>query len=374
MNAGAWLELALRPAAGPGTVKAMVRELGSPAAVAGADIPTLMEAGLSRRRAQRFVEPVPLELRQRTEAWLERSDHLVVTPADDTYPPALRQIADPPLALFVLGDPDYLAWPGVAVVGSRRPSPSGRELAEELGRELARAGLVVVSGLALGTDGAAHRGAVAAGGPTVGVLGCGPDRIYPRRNVELAEAVAGAGAVITEFPPGTGVARGHFPRRNRIIAGMTLGTTVVEAATRSGSLITARLAAEAGREVLAVPGPVRSPTSRGCHRLIREGARLVEGVEDILEEVAPGVAAARPTSGAAEPTSAAEAEPEGLEPEARKLLGCLGFEPESVDNLVERSGLTADTVSAMLIRLELQGVVESAPGGRFSRVATGARP
>jgi DNA processing protein len=211
---------------------------------------------------------------------------------------------------------------------------------------------------------------VAAGGPTIGVLGCGPDRIYPRRNAELAEAVAGVGAVVTEFPPGTGVARGHFPRRNRIIAGMTLGTTVVEAAMRSGSLITARLASEAGREVLAVPGPVRSPTSRGCHRLIRQGAKLVEGVEDILEEVAPGVAAAVPEAGDASHGGDTPA----MEPEAQRLLDCLGFEPESVDNLVERSGLTADTVSAMLIRLELQGVVESAPGGRFSRVATGARP
>ncbi|MFW5909717.1 MAG: DNA-processing protein DprA [Thiohalospira sp.] len=371
MSAGAWLELALRPAAGPGTVMSLVAELGSVAAVAAADVDTLMASGLSRRRAHRFVEPVPLELRRRTEAWLERSGGRVVTPADPSYPPALREIADPPLALFVVGDADYLSWPGVAVVGSRRPTPAGRELAEELGRGLARSGLVVVSGLALGVDGAAHRGAAAVGGPTVGVLGCGPDRIYPRRNVELAEAVAGAGAVITEFPPGTGVARGHFPRRNRIIAGMTLGTTVVEAATRSGSLITARLAAEAGREVLAVPGPVRSPTSRGCHRLIREGARLVEGVDDILEEVAPGVAA---SASAAAGAAAAADEPAGLEPEAQRLLGCLGFEPESVDNLVERSGLTADTVSAMLIRLELQGVVESAPGGRFSRVATGARP
>ncbi|MGM0413140.1 MAG: DNA-processing protein DprA [Pseudomonadota bacterium] len=370
MSAGAWLELALRPAAGAGTVAALVEELGSAAAVAGADIERLMAAGLSRRRAQRFVEPVPLELRRRTDAWLERPGHRLVTPADPTYPPALRELTDPPMALFVVGDPDYLPWPGVAVVGSRRPSPAGREIAEELGRELARAGLVVVSGLALGTDGAAHRGAVAVGGPTVGVLGCGPDRIYPRRNAELAEAVAGAGAVISEFPPGTGVARGHFPRRNRIIAGMTRGTTVVEAAMRSGSLITARLASEAGREVLAVPGPVRSPTSRGCHRLIREGAKLVEGVEDILEEVAPGVGAAAPVAGSA----SGSAEEAVVEPEAQKLLGCLGFEPESVDNLVERSGLTADTVSAMLIRLELQGVVESAPGGRFSRVATGARP
>ena len=370
MNREAWLELALRPGAGPRSVAALLPRLGSPAALAAADEATLVAAGLSPGRARRFAEAAPAEARQRTEHWLAGQGHVLVTPEDAVYPPALRETEDAPLALFTRGDPETLAWPGVAVVGSRRPTPAGREFAAELGRELAGAGLVVVSGLALGTDGAAHQGAVAAGGPTVGVLGCGPDRIYPRRNAELAEAVAGAGAVITEFPPGTGVARGHFPRRNRIIAGMSLGTTVVEAAPRSGSLITARLAAEAGREVMAVPGPVRSPTSRGCHQLIRDGAKLVEGIHDILEEVATSAAAAVPEVAAGD----GDAVPEGLEPEARGLLECLGFEPETVDSLVERSGLTPDTVSAMLIRLELHGVVESAPGGRFSRVATGARP
>jgi DNA processing protein len=262
-----------------------------------------------------------------------------------------------------------LSAPQLAMVGSRNPSVEGRRNAEEFAEYLTKCGLVITSGMALGIDAASHRGALKAGGGTVAVWGTGLDRPYPPRNRDLAEEIAAKGVVISEFPPGTPPLPMHFPRRNRIISGLAVGTLVVEAASQSGSLITARLASEQGREVFAIPGSIHNPMARGCHRLLREGAKLVQAGSDILEELAPLLGLEFPvvaTDSGAVQTTADAAPPE--DPEYKLLLNSLDFAPTSVDALVERTGLTPDVVSSMLLMLELQGQVEASPGGRYSRV------
>ncbi|HET7175456.1 MAG TPA: DNA-processing protein DprA [Gammaproteobacteria bacterium] len=298
--------------------------------------------------------------------WLGRSGARLVTLADALYPPLLKQISDPPAALFVRGDAGLLSQPQLAMVGSRNPSVEGRRNAEEFAAYLARCGLVITSGMALGIDAASHKGALK-GGHTVAVWGTGLDKAYPPRNRELAEEIAAKGLIVTEFPPGTPPLPAHFPRRNRLISGLSVGTLVVEAARQSGSLITARLASEQGREVFAIPGSIHNPMARGCHRLLREGAKLVESAADILEELAPLLQLELP---AAPTEAAAAAGPDAVpeDPEYRLLLNSLDFAPTSVDSLVERTGLTPDVVSSMLLMLELQGHVETSPGGRYSRV------
>ncbi|MDX1607407.1 MAG: DNA-processing protein DprA, partial [Candidatus Competibacterales bacterium] len=267
-------------------------------------------------------------------------------------------------------DPDLLCEPQLAIVGTRNPTPTGRAIASEFAEQLTSAGLVITSGLALGIDAAGHEGALAAGGSTIAVLGTGPDRIYPARNQSLARAIAEQGALVTELPPGTTARAEHFPRRNRLISGLTLGTLVIEAAPQSGSLITARLAAEQGREVFAVPGSVRNPVARGCHQLLREGARLVESSTDVLQELAPRLSGLLRDETTPEPAAAVALEPvtELSDEGYRILLDRLDEEPTAVDTLVERTGLTADVVSSMLLILELHGYVSAAPGGRYRRV------
>jgi DNA processing protein len=355
-----WLRLACCPGLGATRIARLVARYGGPDVLLDRGVATLAADGIRDREViAALTSPPPPELAA-ARAWLEAPEHHLLALDDPRYPAGLRELDDPPPVLFVNGDPDSVGWPGVAVVGTRKPSPAGVEQAGALAAGLARSGLSVVSGLALGIDAAAHRGALEAEGPTVAVLGCGPDQVYPTRHRALAAAIRDGGALIAELPPGTPPMRHQFPRRNRIIAGMTLGTVVVEAARRSGSLITARLALEAGREVMAVPGPVRNPGSRGCHRLIRDGARLVEDAADVVEEVAPGIVVPLEESGES-------AKPGTRSPEARRVLDALGTEPEYVDTLVERCGLTPETVSSMLILLELEGAVVSAPGGRYSR-------
>jgi DNA processing protein len=297
--------------------------------------------------------------------WLERPGRHLVTLAMSTYPARLRQIPDPPPVLFVLGDPHALGVAQVAVVGSRRATPCGLETAHALAAALARCGLTVTSGLALGVDTAGHRGALAAGGRSVAVAGNGLDRVYPRRNRLLARQLAERGALVSEFPPGTPPLAGNFPRRNRIISGLCLGVVVVEAARRSGSLITARLAGEHGREVFAVPGPIQSPLAGGCHDLIRQGAKLVEGVSDVLEELPESTwtAPENRTDGVA------ARQPRDLDAAQRKVLGSVAHGATSVDSVVERSGLTADTVCSILLALELRGLIVPVPGGAYCRVA-----
>jgi DNA processing protein len=290
--------------------------------------------------------------------WLGDERNHLITRRDTAYPPLLRETADPPALLYVRGDPALLAQPQLAVVGSRNPTPGGCDNARAFAAALGRAGLTVTSGLALGIDACAHRAALEAGGATVAVAGTGLDRVYPASHRELAHQIAAHGALVSEFPLATAPRREHFPQRNRIIAGLSLGVLVVEAARESGSLITARLAAEAGREVFAVPGSIHSPLARGCHALIRGGAKLVETASDILEELGALAAAclAPPAPSAA------------LTAHERALLEQLGYDPLDVDVLSARSGLTPQVVSSMLLQMELRGLVASCPGGKYQRV------
>jgi DNA processing protein len=302
-------------------------------------------------------------------AWLAAPGRHLVTWSMPDYPPLLRQIADPPPVLFVQGDRDTLGAPQLAMVGSRCASPAGLETAHCLSAQLAGCGLVVTSGLALGVDAASHRGAIAGGGRTLAVAANGLDIVYPRGHRRLAAQVADNGALISEFPPGTAPLARHFPRRNRLISGLALGVVVVEAARRSGSLITARLAGEQGREVFAVPGPIQSPLAWGCHHLIRQGAKLVENVGDILEELAFDglpVAVNLAAGGSAEPIL-------GLDAAQTKVLESLADRATSVDSVVERSGLTADTVCSILLALELRGLVAPVAGGAYCRAVSRPR-
>jgi DNA processing protein len=300
--------------------------------------------------------------------WLEASGCTLLASTDPAYPELLRRLPDAPAVLYVRGNAQALLEPQIAMVGSRNPTAGGRATAREFATAFARLGLTITSGLALGIDSACHEGALAGGGMTVAVLGCGLDRVYPKENSALAERVAASGAVISEFPPGTAALREHFPQRNRIIAGLAHGTVVVEAARRSGSLITARLAGAAGREVFALPGSIHNPLARGCHELIRQGAKLVECVEDVLAELKISLAhqllAASTPASPGTPAAGAV-----LDKEYKILLDALAFEPASVDSLIERTGLNSESIASMLLILELDGHVAPHPGGRYSRMA-----
>lgn len=290
----------------------------------------------------------------RTLDRLEAVGGTVLTLEDDDYPALLAEIADPPALLYLRGQRSALATPAIAMVGSRHPSGPGRDTARAFGRELAAAGLSVVSGLALGIDGCAHQGALEADGVTLGVLGTGIDVLYPRAHRRLAEQLMERGALLSEMPPGEPPRRAHFPRRNRIISGLSLGVLVVEAAVASGSLITASFALEQGREVYAVPGSIHNPVSKGCHLLLRQGAALVECAGDILAELQGWQATA---VGPAAPAAPA------LDEGERALLESIGFEATAVDAIVARAGLPVGEVAAGLIRLELRGLVQGGPGG-----------
>jgi DNA processing protein len=302
----------------------------------------------ARREA---VDP-PGELRR-----LEGDGLKVLTYADGDYPEQLRTISDPPPALFVRGTlPAGSQY--VAIVGTRRASSYGRTVAARLAAGMARAGVVVVSGLARGVDAAAHRGALEAGGRTVAVLGCGPDVVYPREHAALRDEIVASGALVTEFPPGTPPEPWHFPVRNRIISGLSRAVVVVEAGEKSGALITADLALEQGRDVLAVPGHITSPLSRGPNRLIKQGARLVEGPEDVLDELGIGTIVCGPELGTAAPR---------LAPDEERLYGLLGPEPVPLDVLVARSGLPPQAAAAALVYLEMKGLVRRLPGSAYMK-------
>lgn len=337
----------------------------------------LLQAGPAARPDPELaarLDAVPATLLERCLAWLEQPGHHFLPWNDPRYPALLRECADAPLALFVAGDPDLLWRPALALVGSRAASAGGRDNARAFARAFCRAGLVVASGMAAGIDGAAHEAALECGGGTVAVLGTGPDVAYPRRHAGLLERIAAHGAVASEHPPGTPPRAAHFPGRNRIIAGLALGTVVVEAALRSGALITARLAATYGREVFALPGSIHHPQARGCHRLIRDGAQLAETPEDVLAGIA--ALAGRLARQLAPPPAArpgpatTPAQPRG---DHDKLWQALGHDPIPMDILAERTGLTPATLSSMLLAMELDGriVVEH---GRYARRSSGDGP
>jgi DNA processing protein len=352
--------------------RTLIDRFGTPAQALRSGPAAWRAAGCSAEQRARMTLPDPDALAHGLH-WLEQPGRHLLSSGDPDYPTLLGELETAPLALFVHGDPTALWHPGVAVVGSRTPSPTGAELAGEFASALARGGLGVVSGLAAGVDTRAHLGALeVADGRTVAVVATGLDLAYPPRNATLQARIAERGAVVSEYPPGTAARAGQFPARNRIVAGLSLGTLVIEAALRSGALITARLAAEAGREVFALPGSVRNPRARGCHRLIRDGAQLVETPTEVVAGL--GGAAARlgqalrsrldaPTE-QARPTAPHPLP--SVPPDYQRLWNVLDENPTGMDSLIQRSGLTATQLSAMLLIMELDGKVV-ATHGRYCR-------
>jgi DNA processing protein len=365
-----WLELREVPGLGDRAISRLVREFGSPAALFQVPLAELMSRGeLGRRTAEAVLIRRDGDAAKRIDGELraiERQRITILTCMDPGYPARLLTIPDPPPLLYLRGSLAEADRQAVAVVGSRRASPAGRAVTEQLARELAGLGFTVVSGLARGVDAAAHRGALAAGGRTLAVLGCGIDQTYPPEHKKLRETIESHGAVLSECPMGAPPHPHHFPKRNRIISGLSMGVVVTEAAHESGSLITARLAAEQGREVFAVPGPVTSECSRGPHGLIRQGAALVERVDDIVEELLPQLDDAmrdRLKNRKAEPIPSQRT----LDPLESRIVAQLSFDPLHIDDLVERTGLTAAEVQTAMLTLEFAGRVRQLPGHLFVR-------
>lgn len=361
----AWLTLSLAPALGSTTQGRLLEGFSSAKEILGASHSQLRDAGLKKATIEALLRPDMGAIEMALD-WARQPHNHLISLDDPLYPSLLKQLSDPPPLLYLCGDPDLLKLPQLAIVGSRNPSHSGAQTAQQFARHLSQTGLTITSGMALGIDAASHQGALEASGLTVAVVGTGLDRVYPARHKELAHAIAERGLLVSELPLGTPPVKGNFPRRNRIISGLSIGTLVVEAALKSGSLITARLAMEQGREVFAIPGSIHNPLARGCHWLIRDGAKLVETAEHVLEELAPFIQLSLSTVKGMESSPSPAVE---LGTEYRQLLGFLGYEPTSVDAIVERSGLTPEAVSSMLLVLELQGYVDNAPGGGYQRTA-----
>jgi DNA processing protein len=352
---------------------------GDAAAAVGAGAREWRRHGLCAEQSGLLAKPDRAAIR-RGMAWLAAPRHRILAWTDPDYPALLRRTAAPPLALFVAGEAALLWHPSVAVVGSRAPSAGGAENAFAFARAFATSGLTVASGMAAGIDTAAHAGALAGGGATIAVLGCGPDIAYPRSNATLHARIEAHGAIVSEHGPGTPAHRSHFPSRNRIIAGLSLGTLVVEAALRSGALITARQAGDSGREVFALPGSIHNPTARGCHRLLRDGAALVEDPREVVQALGP-VAASLADALRGRLDAAADAPADLLatpsvatlpaDPDYQCLWQALGHDPTGMDALVSRTGLTTARLSSMLLLMELEGRVVSAHG-RYTRTQTKA--
>lgn len=370
----AWLILIRAPGLGARIIREALEREGSARQALARLRRESAAAGSGAESRAALIDP-DREALARDRAWLERADHHLLTWADADYPALLRDTPRPPLALFVRGDPGLLWQPQLAMVGSRNPTAGGRDNAQAFAAALARAGVVITSGLAGGVDSAAHEGALQ-GGRTIAVVGTGPDIVYPASNAALAERIAATGAIVSEFAPGTPPRPAHFPQRNRLIAGLSLGTLVVEAALRSGSLITARLATEAGRDVFALPGSIHNPLARGCHRLIRDGARLVETAGEILDELRPMAARLaerlRDTL-AADAAVSVDADAGSTvggrlsDPDYQRLWNALGHDPQPVDTLAERTGLTVADISSMLLIMELDGLITVGANGRYGR-------
>ncbi len=350
----AWLALSLIQGLGGAGARRLLKELGSPDAIFAASSLSLkaltqpaVAAAINLGIPEDFIAPV--------FDWLEDSNNHVVTLADGDYPQSLLNISDPPLLLYVKGRLDLLNQPSLAIVGSRHATPQGIKNAEAFSESLSHQGLCIISGMAHGIDAAAHRGGLKARGGSIAVVGTGLDKVYPAANRDLAHALAHQGVLISEFPLGTPPLAPNFPRRNRIISGLGLGCLVVEASLQSGSLITARLAMEQGRDVFAIPGSIHSPQSKGCHSLIKQGAKLVETAQDVLEELGGLLSAI--------------AQPAGVTTNNNPvLLEHLGCDPIDIDTLSTRSGLTVSELSAMLLTLELDGLVSKLPGGLYQRL------
>ena len=370
----AWLTLLRAPGLGGAGIRALLQQAGSARAICR-DIRRLHHAAALDQAALNWIERPDAARLEGDLAWLAQPGHRLLRCDEEDFPPQLETIPSPPAALFVAGDAAALLAPQVAIVGARSASAQGLANARDFARTLGRAGLTVTSGMADGIDGAAHAAALEAGGMTVAVVGTGPDLVYPRKHRDLSARIEQHGAIVSEFPPGTEARPDHFPRRNRLIAGLALGALVVEAGLQSGSLITARLAGEAGREVFALPGSIHNPLAKGCHRLIRDGARLVETAAEVIEALGP--AALAQGAGLRARLEATEAAPHqgfparAQDPDYASLLAGLGDEPASLDELVDRTGLAPAALSSMLLLLELEGVVAPAVNGRWQRLAAG---
>ena len=355
-----WLRLTLIPGIGGETQRKLLTAFGLPEAVFSSTRSALRQI-IGEKTISLLLDTDNQAAVEQAADWAAGEAQHIVTLADPEYPQALLQIPDPPTLLYVRGRLELLNRPVLAIVGSRNPTPQGVQNAERFAAAFASAGLVIGSGLALGIDAAAHRGALAADGDTIAFIGTGIDRIYPARNRDLALAIGAEGAIVSEFPIGTPVLAANFPRRNRLISGIARGVLVVEAAMQSGSLITARLASEQGREVFAIPGSIHSPQARGCHQLIKQGAKLVETAQDVLEElgaILPNRQAASPESGERAKDSPGE-----------ELLVHMGFEPCGFEALALRSGLEAAALTTALLHLEMDGQVASLAGGLYQRLA-----
>ncbi len=366
----AWLALRAVNGLGEAALFRLVQTFGSPGAVLTASAAELTGAGCSAALAQAIQRGPDAQARERIDRELDAIDRLnlsVVTCLDEEYPVRLRMIPDPPPVLYVAGRLELSDQCAVAIVGARRASQAGRVLAEELSRDLAAAGFTIVSGLARGIDAAAHRGALAAGGRTVAVLGCGVDRTYPPEHDKLREQIEAHGAVLSELPPGSLPHSYHFPRRNRIISGLCLGVVVAEAAIESGSLITARLAADQGREVFAVPGFAKAANSRGPNGLIKQGAKLVECAQDVIDEILPQVDAVFKRRVNARAFEAHEPS-SSLSGDEAKVYDALSHEPQHMDDVVVKTGLSPSKVAALLLALELKQRVRQLPGQSYLRL------
>jgi len=353
-----WLQLTLTPGLGAATLRELLKQFGLPEKVLAAPRAELTRA-LGAETLGALESDAVARAIERALAWAEQPGCAIVTLADAAYPRLLLEIGDPPSLLYCRGRTELLNAPSLAVVGSRNASAQGASNAEQFARAFSEAGLAIVSGLAQGIDAAAHRGGLAAAGSTIAVLGTGADLIYPAAHRELAAEIAERGLLVSEYPLGARALAHHFPRRNRLISGLAQGCLVIEAALASGSLITARAAAEQGREVFAVPGSIHSPLSKGCHALIKSGAKLAESAEDVLSELGTFRRTGFASTRAAAPAQGAEDEP---------LLACMGFDPVDVDSLCARAGLPAERVSAELLRLELAGRISALPGGLYQRL------
>lgn len=383
----AWLRLSLTPGVGDTTARRLLAAFGLPDQVFAQSQSALRQVVTPAQSLALLTPPASWSAQcHLTRAWLaEAEGRSIVTLADAAYPRVLLEMSDPPLLLYLQGRTDLLAHPQcLAVVGSRNPTPQGELTAHDMSRALAAAGVCIVSGMALGVDGAAHSGALDAAGATIAVVGTGLDRVYPRRHLALAHRIAQTGLLVSEFALGSSPAPANFPKRNRIIAGLSQGTLVVEAALASGSLITARLAAEMGREVFAIPGSIHAPQAKGCHALIRQGAKLVETAQDVLEDMrmlasaAPvqsrqAVPAEPPALGVSDASAPltdqdGEAVPAGVCGPQASLLAQMGYHPLSLDALQARTGHAAADLQAWLMELELDGHIARVPGGLFQRL------
>lgn len=361
---GAWLRLLETCGIGREAARKLLAAFGSPQAVLAAPLPAL-ELVVSTQLAKALTQPVdhlPAQI-DKTLEWLAAAEpnvpRRIIALGDAAYPSFLLQAADPPLLVYAQGRVELLAAPSIAVVGSRSPTAQGKENAQAFSATLSEAGLTIVSGMAMGVDGSAHDGALKGSGSTIAVVGTGLDRVYPRRHLELAHRIALQGLILSEFALGTPPLSQNFPQRNRIISGLSRGTLVIEAALQSGSLITARLAAEAGRDVFAIPGSIHSPQSRGCHALIKQGAKLVESAQDVLDDLNWRA------------MSTPERQVARVEDTTDPLLDVMGFEPVTLDVLSARTGWSVQALNTRLLELELEGQVSRLPGQLFQRLSAG---